>query len=70
METEKKDDKITLKLKEEVAKVYDVATGHVREFIAPGLGKVDLNTVNLSMAAKLEKLGVLVKKEKAVKGTV
>lgn len=61
MEAEKKDDnKITLK--EEVAKAYDVAPGAVRIFAAPKLGNIDLNTVNLPLAAKLEKLGVLVKK--------
>ena len=51
-----------LKLKEEVAKQYEVKPGKVRKFFSAKFGMVDLNEVTLPLAKKLAEAGILVPK--------
>jgi hypothetical protein len=57
-----------IKLRDDVAKGYDVAPGAVRVFHCP-LGKIDLNEVVMEQAEALAALGVLVAKSAAKKET-
>jgi len=57
----------SIRLKADVARVYEPAPNAVREFAAPSVGKVDLNTAPMELAVKLEKIGILVKKQKVKK---
>lgn len=58
-------DENTIKLPEDVAKVYKPAPGIVREIYHGSVGRVDLNKINMVAAKKLADAGVLLPMEKA-----
>ena len=61
------EDKNTIKLPEEVAKLYKPAPHAVREMALHALGRVDLNKINLKQAAKLAEAKALIPIEKQPK---
>lgn len=55
----------TIKLPEDVAKVYKPGPKVVREIYHGSVGRVDLNKISMKLAKKLAEAGVLIALEKA-----